>query len=145
LWIAGVIHAESPPRPTLNRHPLDSDSNAESPPPKTYRLLPIDSLPVVAGVLPVDNSGATVLGAVKDGSLRLPPLRRAFGILRPIAIPDLCPDFSCPCSGQHQTAPWAALRGSRSALALAHNRLGLWHHHKSGLEEKKCGSRWPGY
>ena len=34
----------------------------------------------------MDNSGATVLGAVKDGRLRLPPLRGAFGILdRPCA------------------------------------------------------------
>jgi len=34
----------------------------------------------------VDNFGATVLGAVKDARLRLPPLRGAFGIFdRPCA------------------------------------------------------------
>jgi len=38
----------------------------------------------------VDNSGcATVLGTVKDGRLRLPPLRGAFGILDRSCAP--CP------------------------------------------------------
>ncbi len=34
-------------------------------------------------ILMVSRMGATVLGTVKDGRLRLPPLCGAFGILRP--------------------------------------------------------------